>query len=130
MILTKLFDGNVNTSTPLGGLNLSSFSHYSVLLRIDNAASNTQPFRFTTYNNNIQVYQHDFSTTNGWHTHNIVHDIFHPNVSFVMYVWNNSALIRLWIYATCCNPNEKKKEAQHLEVKGIKFTELGIVEFT
>ena len=43
MFLTKLFDGNVTTHTPLGGINLSGYSRYSVLLRIDNAASNTQP---------------------------------------------------------------------------------------
>jgi hypothetical protein len=129
MILTKLFDGNITTHTPLGLLDLTGYSRYSVLLRIDNAASNTQPFRFTTYNNNIQVYQHDFNTTNGWHIHNIVHDIFHPRVSFVMYVWNNQALVRLWIYATCCSSEEIKKEPpQPQELKEVKFTEIGTIE--
>jgi hypothetical protein len=129
MILTKLFDGNITAHTPLGRVDLTGYSHYSVILRIDNAGSNTQPFRFTTYNYNIQVYQHDFNTVNGWHTHNVVHDIFHPDVSFVMYVWNNQALVRLWIYSTCCNSEEIKKEPrQHLELKGVKFTEVGTIE--
>lgn len=85
MILTKIFDENVTTHTPLGSIDLSGYSCYSVLLRVDNATSNTQPFRFTTYNNNIQAYQHEFSATNGWHTHNVVHDIFSPTFSFVLY---------------------------------------------
>ncbi len=130
MILTKLFEDNITNHTHLGGLDLSGYSRYSILLRISNSSSNTEPFRFTTYNNNIQVYQHDFTTTNGWYNYNVVHDIFHPSVGFVMYVWNNNASLQLWIYATCCNSEEIKKGPQHLELKEIEFTEMGVIEST
>ncbi len=131
MILEKLFDGNIASTTVLGNLDLAGYMRYSLILRIDDARSDTEPFRFITYHNHIQVYQHEFTTgkNNYWHTHNIVHNIFHPDVLFMMYVWNNQAKVRLWIYATCCNSEEiKKGPPRHLGLKDVKFTEIGTIE--
>ena len=128
MILKKVFDGTVTTHTPLGSIDLSGYRCYSVLLRVEDAKSDTEPFRFTTYNNGIQVYQDDFNTTGGWYIHNVIHDIFHPSpVSFVLYDWKNEAKVKLWIYATCCTPAEIPKEVQVLAMKKVELTDMGII---
>ncbi len=127
MILKKVFEGTVTTHTPLGNIDLSGYRRYSVLLRLDDARSDTEAFRFTTYNNNIQVYQHDFNTSSGWYIHNVIHNIFHPKVGFVLYNWNNEARVRLWIYATCCTPAEIKKRRLVLRPRKLEFTELGVI---
>lgn len=128
MIVSKIFDGSVTTHIPLGKIDLSGYSRYSVLLRVDNSKSNTDPFRFTTYNNNIQVYQHEFTTTSGWHTYTIIHEIFHPSVSFILYNWNNQATVKLWLYATCCSYEEVKEKPKVLHLENVKFTDLGVIE--
>jgi hypothetical protein len=128
MIVSKIFDGSVTTHTPLGKIDLSGYSRYSVLLRVDNAKSNTDPFRFTTYDNNIQVYQHEFTTTGGWHTHSVIHEIFHPSVSFILYNWNNQATVKLWLYATCCSYEEVKEKRKVVQLENVKFTDLGVIE--
>ncbi len=128
MILDTVYDGPVTKHTPLGNIDLSGYSVYSVLLRIDEAKSDTEDFRFTTYHNNIQVYQHDFKTTGGWHIHNVVHNIFHPKISFVLYNWKNEAKVKLWIYATCCNHDEIQGIPKIIRPKSIEFTEFGIIK--
>jgi len=127
MILKKIFEGTVTTHTPLGNIDLSGYKRYSVLLRLDNAKSDTETFRFTTYNNSIQVYQHDFYTQNGWYIHNVIHEIYHPKVGFVLYNWNNEAKVRLWIYATCCTPEEVKRKRRVIHPRRVKLTEIGII---
>ncbi len=128
MILSTVFDGTVTTHTPLGNIDLSGYSNYSVLLRVDGAKNDTEGFRFTTYHDGIQVYQYDFKTTGGWHTHNVVHNIFHPKVGFVLYDWKNEAKVRLWIYATCCNPGEIQGEPKVIRPKTIELTEVGMIK--
>jgi hypothetical protein len=127
MYLNKVFEGTVSTHTPLGSIDLSGYKSYAVLLRLDNAKSDTDDFRFTTYNNSIQVYQHDFKTTSGWHIHNVIHDIFHPKVSFVLYTWNNQANVSLWVYATCCDPADTIKELKVVHPK-LELTKIGIIK--
>jgi len=127
MLLKKIFDGRISDNTPLGGIDLSGFTQYSVLLRLDHSQNNTRHFNFTTYNNNIQVSNDIFLTTLGWHTHNAIYKIFHPLVSFVMYT-PNSADVKLWVYATCCNPTEMLKNPKTFILKKVEFTKLGVIK--
>ena len=117
MILKTIFNGIVNTNTNLGHFDLSGYQKYAVLFRVDHA-SPTDPLRLLTYNNNMQIYSHDFIPTNGWYNYTAIHEVFHPDVSFVFNVWNTQANLMMWIYATCCG--EKNKMTRPLVPKSIK----------